>query len=290
MSFARRWSWLFCFGGCVLVVALIALVGSLGGRSPWTPDAARIADYNAEQCELVNVDGFFLQFHNFWSNFTFLAGGMLILFFNRAMPGWFVGGTMCLLAFGSAWFHGTLTGTGQTMDLVGVYAVLLTIVAYGFVEIVGWSYADWRSWLVMIVAVGLAVLGGIIRHSDNFFESGRFAAMTVIIIVGYMVTAAFVPQARGKIDPASEGNMLWAAGVTVFSGVLALLFKFTDGTDNGPLASHDRVYSECFYGPTSIIQGHALWHFFSGVMFVAMFEYFRALRMRSESPFPWRHP
>jgi hypothetical protein len=29
--------------------------------------------------------------------------------------------------------------------------------------------------------------------------------------------------------------MWWAAGATVFVGELALLFKFTDGTDKGPL-------------------------------------------------------
>jgi hypothetical protein len=195
-----------------------------------------------------------------------------------------------LLFFGSAGFHGTLTSPGQTMDMIGVYAVLLTIIAYAFIEVVGWGYKSWPTWAVMIGAVVLAVIGGIIRRSNNFFESGRFAALAVIIIVIYMVTAALVPAARRKIEPVARGNMLWSAGVTVLAGVLALLFKFTDGTDNGSLADHNGSYSECLYGPTSIVQGHALWHLFAGIMFVAMFEYFRALRMRSFSPFPWRHP
>jgi hypothetical protein len=282
MSFGRRWSWLFIFGGCVVIVALIAIFGALGDQSPWAPDADRIAKYHEEQCEKVYVDAFFLQFHNFWSNFIFFAGGLLILFFNRSMPGSFVGSAMVFLFFGSAGFHGTLTSPGQTMDMIGVYAVLLTIIAYAFIEVVGWEYRTWPTWAIMIGAVVLAVIGGIIRRSNNFFESGRFAALTVIIIVIYMVTAAFVPAARLRIEPVAQGNMLWSAGIAVLAGVLALLFKFTDGADNWP--------SECLYGPSSIVQGHALWHFFAGIMFVAMFEYFRALRMRSDSPFPWRHP
>jgi len=74
--------------------------------------------------------------------------------------------------------------------------------------------------------------------------------------------------------------------VIVVVGVLALVCKFTDGTKN-LFAKHDGNLGECFWGEESPIQGHALWHALSAVMFLCMFEFFRYMGGRSRSVFPW---
>ena len=290
MSLMRRWSWLIICGGCILVVACIALLGSIASGSPWADVTSdQVMSYRHEQCEAVDKTAFFLQIANFWSNFAYLAAGLMILFFNRSMPGRFVGGYLCFLAVCSAWFHGTLTGIGKTLDIVGVYAVLLAIIAYGLIELMDWSYDEWQSWLLMIAAGVIGVITGFLRTDVFLFDSDLFTPALVVIIIGGMVWAALARKTRMGIEPVAEVNMWWALGVTVATGLLALVFKYTDGTKN-ILAQHDGHYYECLYSHTSVLQGHALWHIFTGVMFVGMFEYFRAFRMRSESPFPWRHP
>lgn len=289
MSLVRRWSWLIICGGCILVVACIALLGSVASGSPWADVASTdVKAYRSEQCEAIDKTAFFLQIANFWSNFAYLAAGLMILFFNRSMPGRFIGGSLCFLALCSAWFHGTLTGLGQTLDIVGVYAVLLAIVAYGFIELMNWEYDDWQSWALMIGAVVVAFIGGFLRSEVIVFNSDVFTPALVVVIIGWMVWSALARNTPRGVEPAAEGNMWWGFGITVSAGLFALVFKYTDGTDN-LLAKHDGHYYECLYSHTSVIQGHALWHIFTAVMFVGMFEYFRAFRMRSESPFPWRH-
>jgi hypothetical protein len=289
MSVRQRWGWLVIWGGIVALIGLVELFGHLGHDAPWdTVTAGRIAWYHQEECETVDTKGFFVQFHNFWSNSAYLAAGLLILWFNDSAPGRFLGALLCFLSFVSAWFHGTLTETGQTMDIAGVYLVLLAIISYGFVELIPWSYNEARTWILMIATGVLGFVAAFLR-GKNIFGSDYFTPMLVFIIIGYMATAPFVRKSGlGSDQPGAGGGKGWPAAIAVGSGLLALVFKFSDGDDNLLLAQHHGDYSKCFYGADSIIQGHALWHVLSAVMFVGMFEYFRCIRGRSLSVFPWR--
>ena len=80
-----------------------------------------------------------------------------------------------------------------------------------------------------------------------------------------------------------RGELGVTLAVTTGLGALALVFKFTDGTDNGPLADHGGMIDRCLYGQDSPLQGHAMWHIFSGLMFLGMVEFFRAMGNRSAS-------
>lgn len=276
------------WGGIVGTIGLVVLFGHFGHYNPWgMVHADRIAEYQREQCEFVDTRGFFLQFHNFWSNSAYLAAGLLILWLNDSAPGRVIGALLCFLSLGSAWFHGTLTGTGQTMDMAGVYMVLLAIISYGFIELVPWSYNEWRTWILMIATAVLGLVAAFLR-GRNFFGSDYFTPMLVLIIIGYMITAPFVQKPPGSEQPGKGGGIGLPAAIAVGAGLLALVCKFSDGDDNLLLAQHHGEYSKCFYGPDSIIQGHALWHVLSAIMFVGMFEYFRSMRGRSLSVFPWR--
>ena len=276
-----RWGWLLLTGGFFLLCLIVVLILHFAKVHPWSGVTAdRIAGYHHEQCENVDASGFLLQVHNFWSNFGYLAAGLLILCLSDVGLGRAVGIVLIFLAFGSAWFHGTLTETGQTIDMAGVYAALLAMMAYGFVEMTPLEYDSAASWLLFSGAVALGIVAGFLRVSVKFFDSDYFTPFLVFILAVYMFIAIWSYPRRGPLLAPGLG----ALG----AGLLAVIFKFSDGDDNFLLARHGGDYSKCFYGHGSLIQGHAVWHLLSAVMFVCIFEYFRSLQERSRTVFPWR--
>ncbi len=277
-----RWGWLVIWTTAFVVCALVALICHLAELHPWSDVSAdRIAWYHREECENVDTKGFFLQLLNFWSNFAYLATGLMILCLNEKPLGRFVGIVFLFLAVGSGWFHGTLSEFGQTVDIAGVYVALLAIAFYGFVEMVPLEHTDPKVWILMGGAVVLGVVGAFVRGNVHFFDSDYFTPMLVFIILVYMVSSAF------RYPGPNQANLLLPGLGALVLGLAALVFKFTDGDDNA-LADNGKVYAKCLYGPESPIQGHAIWHSLSALMFLCMFEFFRSLKGRSQSVFPWR--
>lgn len=277
LNFFQRWGWLIIWAGIVLAVALFPLL-DVGGESPWASVAAeRGAGYRDDHCEGVDAAGYFLQFHNFWSNSIYLAAGLLILWFNDSWPGKYLGAWLCFLAIGSAWFHGTLTEAGQTVDIAGVYIVLLAVLSYACIEFAGWFYHEPRAVALLVCTTMFGVIAAALRgepYVKVVFDSMVFVPVLAGLILAVGIRAAF------RWPRSVNRAWLVPALIALSTGVTAIVFRTSDGErGDGDL---------CLYGADSIIQGHALWHTLSGIMFVGMFEYFRSLRNRSLSVFPWR--
>jgi hypothetical protein len=287
--FGPRWGWLTIWVICVFVLLFFATLLHVAGATPWSDiSAARVDGYHHEQCESVDRSGFFLQFHNFWSNSAYLAAGLLIVWLSDSHIGKAIGWTFIFLAFGSGWFHGTLTETGQTFDMVGVYCALTVLIAYAFIEAIPLDQDGTWSWIVFLIALVLGTIAGLLRPGGilsispfKIFASDVFTPLLVAVLVGYMFLVIWRNQFRFW-NPIL-GPILGFA----IAGLLALVLKFTDGDDNG-LAHHNGVLAQCTYDPQGLIQGHAFWHFLSAVMFVCFYEYIRSVRGRSRSVFPWR--
>ena len=287
--FGLRWGWLSVWVICVVFFFLVSVLLGAIGVHPWSGVSAdRVDGYHHEQCETVDKSSFFIQFHNFWSNFAYLAAGLLIAWLSDSAVGKAIGFTFIFLAFGSGWFHGTLTETGQTFDMVGVYCALTTLIAYAFIELIPLEQDGPWSWMVFGLAIVLGVIAGILRPGGilsispfKVFGSDWFTPLLVIVLGVYM----FLVIWRRKFQ--FWNPILGPIIGFLVTGLLALIFKFTDGDDN-LFAPHNRIYSKCTYDPGGLIQGHALWHLLSAVMFVCFFEYIRSVNGRSRSVWPWR--
>jgi hypothetical protein len=289
MDLSRRWGWIG-FIAILAILFLLSLIFGLLNVHPWANvTAERIAGYHKEQCEFVNPSAFFLQFHNFWSNAAYLAVGALIIFLSDVWTGWVIGGALVFLGLTSGWFHGTLTETGQTFDMIGVYVVLLGLLAYIFIEMVPLNYDDPKAFVIMFAALGVAVIGGLVRTKVRFFDSDYFTPLLVFILIVYMIAGGlrYLPKPNAPSVPPGDGLLL-PLFLALISGLIAVLFKFSDGDDNAVLAQHGGNYTKCLYEPHSLIQGHALWHLTSAIMFLGVFEFSRSLLARSNSVFPWR--
>src|SRR6267378_1857662 len=254
---------------------------SVASVHPWSDVSKdRVAWYHQEECEKVDTSSFYLQFLNFWSNFAYLAAGLLVVWLSTSGVGRAIGIVLIVLAVGSGWFHGTLTEFGQTFDMVGVYCALTAMIAFGFIELIPLEQDGLAAWLLFAGASILGVVAGILRAKVRFFDSDYFTPLLVGLLVFYMVMVYL----RYK---EAKDSLLWPTVAFAGSGLLALIFKFTDG-DKNLLAPHGGVFAKCTYDPTSPIQGHALWHVLFAVMFVCIFEFIRSMQSRSESVWPWR--
>lgn len=279
--FSKRWGWLTIWAICFVFVVLFSLVMNLANVHPWSDVSKdRVAWYHQEECEKVDQSSFFLQFLNFWSNFAYLAAGLLIVWLSTSGVGRAIGIVLIVLAVGSGWFHGTLTEFGQTFDMVGVYCVLTVMIAFGFIELIPLEQDGMAACLLFAGALILGTIAGILRTRLPLFDSDYFTPLLVGLLVFYMVMV-YVRYKTGR-DP-----LLWPVIGFAGSGLLALILKFTDG-DKNLFASHGGAYSKCTYDPAGMIQGHALWHVLSAVMFVCIFEYIRSVQSRSQSVWPWR--
>jgi hypothetical protein len=278
-----RWGWLILWSGFFFFSVLLILILQLAGVHPWSNSTAeRIDSYHHEQCEAVNTSAFFLQVHNFWSNYVYIAAGLLILCLNDSWTGRYIGAVLLFLGFGSAWFHGTLAETGQTVDMMGVYAVLLVMIAYGFIELIPLENDGTAVWVILALATILGLLAGYLRGSLKLFDSDYFTPYLVFFLLCYQGLL------RWRYRKAQEPVLAPFLAFLGF-GVIALLFKFTDG-DKNLLADYGGDYEKCLYGHNSLIQGHAQWHALSAVMFVCIFEYIRSFLARSRTAWPWRLP
>jgi hypothetical protein len=275
-----RWAWLIIWSVVFLACIAAVVIADLAHWHPWANvPATRIAWYHHEECEQVYSTGILLQLANFWSNFAYLAIALLIAT-HDSLLGRVIGATFVLLTFGSGWFHGSLSEYGQTVDIAGVYCGLLAIASYGIVELTRMQHTDPRAWLLMIAAIILGVVGAILRTQVHFFDSDYFTPLLVVIVLVFGVVAAL--RLSGAKQP-----LLWPGVMALLAGLVALVFKFTDGDDN-LLAQHHGVYLDCTYHPTSLFQGHAVWHVLSAYMFLCMFEFFNSIGARFRTVFPWR--
>ncbi len=290
--FGLRWGWLTVW--VILFVALFLVTGFLGlvGAHPWSDvSASRVDWYHHEQCEAViktGLFGFFLQFHNFWSNLGYLAVGLLIAQVSNSVPTKTVGCIFVFLAICSAWFHGTLTEAGQALDMVGVCCALTVLIAYVAVEFWEIGYDTVATLLIFGGALVLGAVLGLFRNGgvlgSNFLTSELIVGVLVVILVSSMIVLIFRPGAN-------QPTLSWAfwgpfVGFWVI-GLLAVVFRQSDGDDNALLATHNGNYSQCAYSPGGLIQGHAIWHLLSAIMFLCFFECIRAKGNRTRSVLPW---
>lgn len=295
--FTSRWDWLIAWAACFVPAVLLVGIFHFAGVRPWAnPPPDRIESYEHEQCEAIDTSGVFFQVQNFWSNFAYFAAGLLLLGLNDSWVGRYIGGVLIFLGLGSAWFHGTLSENGQTADIMGVYAALLVMIAYGFVEMIPLEQDGPWAWTVVLTATAIGAVGGILRTKIKFFDSDYFTLVLIFILLVYMVCVAlrYPAQRLSREERIALGLKAQDSAVMPFVGfltlgVVALIFKFTDG-DKNLLANYGGEYDKCFYGHGSLIQGHALWHALSAGMFVCVFEYFRSFLARSRTVWPWRLP
>jgi Ceramidase len=241
--------------------------------SPW--EAWRQASGNATNfCELNRFDQLIVQPSNTWSNLGFIIVGLIIIsiarndhkYFERSnvnnllarYPGFtFLSGFATLyMGLGSFFYHGTLTHAFQKMDQTGMYFVVIAAIAYNIYKLVPR-----------------------IRYKDQVYSSHKLIIVSAIMLMVLIYT------------------VLWKLPVNITFPALVLLFFFSNfivlrKVDHSiPAKSFIKAtaitllvsssiwvldITNKLCSPTSIFQGHALWHILNAVCIFLMYLYFRS--------------
>jgi hypothetical protein len=281
--FGTRWGWLVVWAITLVAVIAIVLVGVLFGLHPWSdvsPDELR--SYSKEQCEKITTGGFLLQQANFWSNFAYLAAGLLIWMRNRTVIGTCTGIMFCFLALGSGYFHGTLTSSGKYLDIIGIYVVLTTLLLQGILESFDLHPPAPVTGGFFFLAWMMGVIPGVYKNDVELFSSDVWTIILAGALLAMMVIGALICNARWK-------SFGWPTVAAIGAFAIAIVFKYGDGKDNNsfPFSVFDGFLCKSF-GSNPVFQGHAFWHVASAFGLFSVYEFFVSLRGKSESVWPWR--
>ncbi|MHA7128678.1 hypothetical protein [Algoriphagus namhaensis] len=239
----------------------------------WTPADELI---QPEYGERIYRDSIFRTRINTWSNLIYCLFGYYVTVISIwdwkrgfqlkdgylvATPalGFLLGLAGVYLGFGSGMFHASLTRVGQQLDVGAMYSLMigLTCIAVGSwlpkLEII-WLRKVIPSWPFL---VGLMLFGSVYftyyKWEYNFTE-----------ISGYLTAVLMVFALVSLVQPGKYLQFGWfVAGLT--SIILASRIRDLD-------------IARSFTGPDSLLQGHAVWHFLSCLLFVFLYLYFRSER------------
>ena len=227
---ATPWGWLIIWTPVLAIFVAIALIGNTAGWAPWEPNLDRMCFYREEQRELVRTGSFFLQVANFWSNFAYLGVGLLILFRSGSFVGRGTGWAFVFLAFGSGYYHGSLTELGQFLDIAGIYMALLALLFHGIIESfdLETSGDKTRNWFWFWMVCGM--FAGFSKNLVPWHKSdivAIFLGALIGILMIYWFFAALLIGGGGSKDFSS----LWGPfALALISFVCAAAFKYGDMT------------------------------------------------------------
>jgi len=285
----------------VLLVGWFAVI-FWQSKTQWnySPDSQRTdkSDLNrGDQCENLNAtqtgpntwSGTVLEPENTWSNAAYLLAGFLILAATKLPLGYLMGAQLVVLALLSAYYHCTLMGNAQTLDVGGIYIVLWALVVYGIHSVIHnhlskrepqfWLWRFLRNpWTVAVVLAVFTTWAGfeMAAHRDDHYlfrsNTVSFTMVTAIIVLAsfQMGRHRFEPgwdyfkfwrMFSWTEQPTAENLRTYFLGF-LFIGGISLVCRFGDG-DNNWL---------CY--PHSPIQAHAIWHLFGAYTLLLGYDLF----------------
>jgi dihydroceramidase len=212
-------------------------------------------------CEAIR-DGAIRQPANTWSCLAFvLVGAMVIrrtfdgssarggsLIETRATYGVLYGTALILIGFGSGFYHASLSFAGQFADVFGMYLLGTFILLYNLARL---GRVAERGIAAPYVALN-AVLALLLYTLP---EIRRYAFALLLI-----VALALEFRARKRSGAMAEGRFLRMA-----LGAIAVGFAIWIG---------DITRTVC--APTSLVQGHAVWHVAGAVSAWCLYRYYRS--------------
>jgi len=250
-----------------MVLVFMLLNATLSGHV-WDGMTLSKSALTGEYCEFNDVNQFFHQSMNTYTNLSYFFFGVLVLQIgmndlkNKGLakkskledfPALSVLMGICLiyLCFGSAFFHASLTWVGQRVDMNGTYSipiVLLGIALYHIFYKIDFSDNLKKAWIAFLVLVIIAFIQVHLMISSGKLLPALILLQTVLVLIIYF-------QNR------KEKSFLLAISSLVLM-VIAVKIRALDVQKVG-----------C--DPHSLYQGHSVWHFLTALSSFCGYAFFR---------------
>ena len=206
-------------------------------------------------CEAVQLSSAIRQPVNAWSSLAFAFGGIYILcavFFGRKNDlytdvfSYMLGIASIIVGLGSAFYHASLTFTGQFFDIFGMYLVTSLMLVYALKRLYQWSMARAIS-TYLILNVVLTLIQLLIPETRRYI-------FAVVLIAALAFELVYIT----RLKPAIQTKWL-----TIGLGLFAFAF-FVWVLDN----------TRTLCAPESVLQNHALWHILGAVALLFLDRYY----------------
>jgi hypothetical protein len=249
------------------VVGLLALLLALGAQGwPGAPDVCLARTPDTCYCENYTRPGPIKQPANTWSNFGFIAAGLLVL--GQAgrrrpaapanpmtVPGFYAtlyGGLVVFLGPASMFFHASLRAWGGWIDLVSMMLYSSFLLVYDLVRIR-------RAARRVFLAIYLPLVAGQGLADALVPKSGQLlfgAGIVAVLLLEARILRGQVPGLR------RQGRPWFAAALGLFAAAYRGVWLWTNTA--GPLCD-----------PHSLLQGHAVWHLLCAASTLCLYQYLR---------------
>lgn len=262
-------------GGTFIVLLLSLLVFLMFKNQPVWADWLPAEEFlHPEYGERIYPDSVFRTRINTWSNIFYVCFGFYVI--GLAVYDWkrswtLERGNLCAapvqtflfglagiyLGLGSGFFHASLTRYGQQCDVGGMYATLLCLAGLAL-----------GSWLPKLR----------IPRTRRTLPSWPLLSVVVVFASIYFTYYKW-EYSFSKVSGYLSGLLFVFAGVSAFTpGKYLQIRWFVAGIVTLVLGSYirDLDIADRFTGPDSLIQGHAIWHLLTCLMYVCLFFYFRS--------------
>lgn len=224
-------------------------------------------------CEL-NKEGMAIkQSSNTWSNLGYLLVGFILfsvgikdhLHQGRSEvtnlmakhPGFTIllAVAVIWLFIGSFFYHASLTLSFQKMDVTGIYAILLALFFYNLFKAFPSIKIKGQTISSHYVLLGAAIVLNIVF----FVEIWKWNVNVVFpIMMGMLFLLNLYSIKNSNVQKIHKKYILWSALTMVAAASLWIL---------------DRTNVMC--SPTSVFQGHALWHILTALAILFIYFYYR---------------
>jgi Ceramidase len=256
-----------CYASVGIILFFFTLNTILNG-SIWQGMTISKSALTVEYCELNQVDKFFHQTMNTYSNIVYFFFGILILqiafedYKNRGLENLnrlqqfpslsaLVGFCFIYLCFGSAFFHASLTWAGQRVDMNGTYGLTLSLLSVGVYHVFHKINLTNRQKNFLIFDLVVVILA--------FFEIALMVSSSTLIPVLILLSTTFTVIHYFQF----RKERFISLGILSFVLIIiAIKIRTLDVQKVG-----------C--DPHSLYQGHAVWHLLTALSSFCSYAFFR---------------
>jgi hypothetical protein len=196
------------------------------------------------------------------SNFPYMFAGLVIILSGRKVLSFSLGLAGIFLGFGSGMYHATLLPEWRMIDILGVYAVLFSLILMGLGANLSWIKGALFGFVAVILTWSLAIYTGIHRNDVRWLGVKLFDSTYVFVAavgLGCVLVLLSMRLVRNRAK--------FFKAVTIF--LISTPISFAGGIG-------DR-FGGFWANPEALVQGHAVWHVFGAISMLALYELFSAV-------------